>query len=376
MNSRERILSALWGKEVDYVPLVINFWDTPLHSKLSWKNERQRLETYLQEGWDTYLQITPTVSADVSVKTKLHYATRNGVQVLQQSWSTPAGEITEQLKVTDDWDEAHDRTTNIGFRDDFRTPRYVEFPFKEAKDLETLSYLFPSTNPADEDEIIEEHKAKRALSREFNVPLFAYIDAGMDWLIWLFPPEEAIVRVVEAPEAMLQLLTRINDAKRKRLELLIGLGVDGVIRRGWYESTDFWSPGIFRQFAQPFIENEIRITHAAQVPYVYLMVTGIKALLPDLSAMPFDCLFGAEPALGDVDLKGLRSALPGKSIWGGLSGPMHLGRGTESDVERSVEQALSVFGKAGFILGMGVGFRDSWPWKNMEALVRAWKRLR
>jgi hypothetical protein len=31
----------------------------------------------------------------------------------------------------------------VGFYDDFRTSRYIEFPFKSASDLATLPFLFP-----------------------------------------------------------------------------------------------------------------------------------------------------------------------------------------------------------------------------------------
>lgn len=373
MSSKERILCALSRREADHVPMVINFWDTPLHPMLAWRNERQRLATYREKGWDTYLQITPTVSPAAGVRTSLRYDESGSGQVLRQVWDAPTGRITEVLRVTDDWPEIQRRTSNLPFRDDFRTPRYVEYPFKQARDFDAIEHLFPIDNPSDEASLVAEHREKRALSDEFGVPLFAYMDAGMDWLLWLFPAEEAVLRVVENPELVERLLSQINCAKLRRLERLLDLGIDGVIRRGWYESTDLWSPDVFRRDAKPFIEREIGAVHGAGIPYVYIMVTGIMPLLGDLASMPFDCLCGAEPVLGGLDLATIRSSLPGKSIWGGLSGPEDLGRGTPRSVERSVDRAISVFGKTGFILGMGVGFRCDWPWANMEALEKAWR---
>jgi uroporphyrinogen-III decarboxylase len=376
MTSRERIVNALSYSEVDHVPMIINFWESPLHPRVAWKNERQRLELYRGKGWDTYVQITPKVTPDSSVRTNLRYDEQEGGQVLRQFWETPSGRISETLRVTEDWHEIHSRTTNLEFRDDFRTPRYLEFPFKTSSDLDALEYLFPLSNASDVETLVEEHREKKALSSEFGVPLFAYMDAGMDWLLWLFPSEEAVLRVVEDPGMIQRLLSHINAAKYKRLELLLDLGIDGVIRRGWYESTDLWSPEIFRNFAQPAVEAEIRGVHRAHIPYVYIMVTGIMPLLSDLASMPFDCLCGAEPVLGGLDLEKIRATLGGKSIWGGLSGPEDLGRGSPVAVDRSVDRAFSIFGKTGFILGMGVGFRCDWPWQNMEALEKAWRRRR
>jgi hypothetical protein len=75
-------------------------------------------------------------------------------------------------------------------------------------------------------------------------------------------------------------------------------------------------------------------------------------------------------------LKRVRSELPGKSLWGGISGPEHLGRGTAEEVEQAVEKAFADCGKRGFILGPGVVFRNYWPWENLEAMERTWRRLR
>jgi len=92
---------------------------------------------------------------------------------------------------------------------------------------------------------------------------------------------------------------------------------------------------------QPELEWEIRAAKAAGAVFIYLMDSGVGPLLPDLNRLALDCLKGIDPATaGGVDLAGIRRALPGKSIWGGISGPMHLGLGSPADVEGAVEQAF------------------------------------
>ena len=208
------------------------------------------------------------------------------------------------------------------------------------------------------------------------MPLLAYHSAGMDWLIWLYPPVEIILRARADPAMVHAIMDQINRAYNKRLEALLELGLDGVSRRGWYESTDFWSPRDFREFARGPLAEEIRTVHAAGCAFIYLMDSGVVPLLPELAALDFDCLFGVDPATKAVDLRQVRKALPGKSLWGGISGPLHLGHGTPAETERAVEQAFESCGRTGFVLGPLAGIRHNWPWENIEAYERAWRRLR
>lgn len=381
LTCKERVTAAICSQEVDYVPMMLDFWnpyyfDRKANVKRAWNNERERLAIYRDLGWDTKIQIGTSVTPCTDVKTETIYERDGDATILHQIWNTPAGKIEERIRVTEDWPEAFDRKENIGFGHDFRTPRYVEIPFKDSNDLDTLEYLFPENNPVDEEKLLTEYREKKALSEEFGVPLIVYMDGGMDWLIWLHKAEDAILLLMDRPEDAKRMMTVINRAKKRRLKMLLDLGADAVIRRGWYESTDFWNPQIFREYAAPELSEDIGMTHDADAGFIYLMMTGITPLLPDLAALPFDCLCGAEPSLGGQDLNVIHKSLPGKAIFGGISGPEHLSKGTPGNTVRAVEKAFEILGKKGFILGMGVGFRHYWSWENLEALDGAWKRLR
>lgn len=376
MTSKERILAAIRNTETDYVPMVIEWNEEHLHKKLSWTNERQRLKVHREKGWDAYLRVYPLVSPAENVRIDKMIVYEEGNRILRQAWHTPAGDITEKLRVTDDWDELWNGRPYLQFLSDFRTARYIEYPFKDAADLDTLEYLFPVDNPSDVKAITEDHKYRRDLADEYDVPLIAYLDSGMDWLIWFFPPEVAVLRIMDDPEFMRAILTRINRAKQERLELLLRLGIDGVMRRGWYESADFWSPSIFREYAVPALEIEIEMTHRAGIPFIYIMDTGIAPLLPDLASLDFDCLYGADPELGRLNMGQLRQALPGKAIWGGLSAPGHFGAKDPEIAGKAVEDAINILGRTGLVLGMAASYRHYWPWENFEAAERAWIRRR
>ena len=310
--------------------------------------------------------------AEVSTETAFEMI--DGQQIFRQTWHTPAGELHERLRVTDDW--LQELPARHGFLDDFRTARYLEYAFKTTADLATLPYIFPERNPADEASMAVAHAQARALADEFEVPLVGTSCDGLDWLIWLFPAQEAVLRAALEPEFIRTLLAPINTAEKQRLGFLLDLGVDAVLRRGWYESTDFWSPAMYREFAKPPLLAEVGAAHQAGLPVIYLMDSGIMPLLDELASVPFDCLLGADPATSQQDSRVIRELLPGKALWGGISGPLELGRGTPAQTEAAVERAFAACGNRGFILGPGVGIRHDWPEENIEACDRAWRRLR
>jgi len=370
-------MMAAWRSQpVDHVPFGVHFWPTPRHPHAIWSTERERLAFYRNREWDARLEVGTWISPLPDVQVEVRYEGDGVEQVLHQRWQTPTGTLSERLRVTDDWPGQRDATNPVGLGDDFRTSRYLEFPFKAEEDLAVLPYLFPVNNPRDRERMVRQYQEARALADEFDVPLVAYHGTGMDWLIWLYPPEEAVLRVVDEPQFVHGLLDQINAAHYAQLALLLELGIDGVIRRGWYESADFWNPELFAEFARPWLEKEVALTHDAGAAYLYLMDTGIIPLLGELSAIPFDCLLGADPATSGQDLGLIRRSLPGKALWGGISGPLHLGLGTPAEVEQSVDAAFAACGTTGLILGLAVGIRSNWPWENVQAFDRAWRRLR
>ena len=296
--------------------------------------------------------------------------------MLHQAWHTPAGTLHERMRVTEDWEGSGQVTGYLWFLDDFRPSRLLEPAIKGAADLAALEYLFPLENPADTEAMARTHAADRALADEFAVPLTTEHRAGLDWLTWMFSAAGAVLLAMDQRELVRGMLAIINRACLQRLEVLLDLGIDAVVRSGWYESADYWSPTLFNELARPLLEPEIAMVHRVGAPLVYLMDTGIVPLLPALHEIPFDCLLGADPVLGHQDLAEIRRGLPGKCLWSGLSGPEHLGRGTPEAVTRAVEEAFAVCGRQGFILGMGVGIRYNWPAENLLACEAAWRRLR
>jgi uroporphyrinogen-III decarboxylase len=377
MTTKERQMAAWRCREVDHVPFAFHFWPHPRHPRVTWKTERERLEFYRRREWDARVQVGTPVTPLDEVHVEVRYETLNDQTVLHQSWHTPGGTIEERLRVTDEWPEGRrDAGSPVAFADDFRAARYIEFPFKSTADLAALPYLFPVHNPRDVQQLAQTHRDARTLADAFDVPVVGYHTAGMDWLIWLYPPEEIILLAQQEPSFVGALLDAINHSYANRLQTLLELGVDAVCRPGWGESADFWSPRLFSQFARQPMEQEICACHAAGCVHVYQMFSGVLPLLEELKKLDFDCLFGIDPVPSNQEMAQIRRALPGKSLWGGISGPQHLCLDTPGAVELAVEQAFEAWGPRGFVLGAAAAIRDTCPWENLEACERAWRRLR
>lgn len=325
MTSRERMLAAIRSEGVDHVPLMIRFWQRPRHARAAWQNERERLGFHAARGWDASVElwcgIQPAPEVEVEVRP-------DGMAllgpILHQVWHTPAGDISERLRITDDWAEAQTTTDGVWLLHDFRTSRYLEVPFKTEQDLDALEWLFP-IEVRDEVAMGRNVADARALADEFGVPLCVDIRSGLDWLVWLYPAQEAVLRTLDAPEFIRQMMARINAAHRRRLELYVQFGVDCTIRSGWYESAALWSPELFREYAMPQLEWEIALAAAAGVAVVYLMDSGVGPLLPELNALGFDCLAGVDPATaGGVAIEGcgpVNVEADGTTARGEIEGP-------------------------------------------------------
>jgi len=377
MNSRERVLAAMKREDVDHVPFMPFFWGNT-HPQGPWTNEEERFAYYARREWDAHVWCGVSVSPSPEAKWEFHYETDGDRLVLHQVWRTPARTIEERLLVTDDWPEAKDRKTPMWFEGDFRCPRLLEVPFKEPADLDALPYLFQIEDQRDFDGIRANHPAAQRLAKTYGLPTMVYFVAGMDWLTYLYPTQELILRMVDNREMMERLVRHINEAYMRRLEVLLELGVDVVLRRALYETCDFWNPTIFAEIVAPLLAPEIEMTHRAGAVHLLEMMSGFRPLLPQMALLPFDCLSFFDPVHGglDPDLSKLRRALPGKSFRAGLSGPAHLHRGTPASVEAAVEKAFREFGSRGFILSHAGAIRSHWSWENVEAADRAWRRLR
>jgi hypothetical protein len=200
---------------------------------------------------------------------------------------------------------------------------------------------------------------------------------GLTAALQLFGPRQAVLTSMDAPEVIARFLEIEHTATMGRAEVLADLGVDVICRNGFYETTDFWSPRQIKRFLVPYLEREIEAMRSGGAAVIYTVETGIVPILDILAGLDFDAYHAIEPVLGDQDMRAVQEALcPRHAIWGGVSGPMHIGESGPEQVRQAVRDAFALFGPRGFILSAVPSIRAHWPWENTLAMFDEWRRLR
>jgi hypothetical protein len=105
-------------------------------------------------------------------------------------------------------------------------------------------------------------------------------------------------------------------------------------------------------------------------------------MLDILAELEFDGYHSIEPALGNQDMERVAEVLcqpadgRGHSIWGGVSGPIHIGEGTPAIARQAVQDAFRWFGPRGLVLSAVPSIRAHWPWENVLAMFDEWRQIR
>ena len=203
---------------------------------------------------------------------------------------------------------------------------------------------------------------------------------GMDALVWLCGVENMLLAAMDRPEFVRGVAEVIRQWNLPRTEVYLDVGVDLLVRRAWYEGTDFYSPPMYRRFVLPWLTREVEMTHEAGAKFGYIITSAMMPLVPAILAAGVDVIIGVDPVQGKgTDLAALKSATAGRAaLWGGVNGFLTVERGTPAEVEQAVREALALLGPGGgFILSPVDNVRDDSPatWRNVHALIEACRSL-
>jgi len=373
VTSAERVLAALRGEPVDYAPCVPTFWrGTPRREAFRWESEEERLRFAIEElGVDAALHFgLPT--RPFETRSRIERREGEPYPLLHNAIDTPKGTLTAIVRKTDDYPHG-DR---IPLFSDWTVSRYVKPWVETEADVERLALVCRPAEDRPMADARERLEGVRRLAGRWRVPVIGSGFFALNGAIHLMGAESAVLCSVDHPEVIEALIELFRRVQSRNLEALLSWGCNVVLRNGWYDTTDFWSPAQFRAWVVPRLREEIEAVHAAGGTFIYQCCTGIGPLLPLLAELDLDCLLDPEPALGRVELKDLAAALPRKSFWGGLSAPIHIGEGTPETVREAVQLAFDAFGKRGFLLKAVPSIRAHWPWENVLAMIDEWKALR
>ena len=381
------MLAALGGQQPDHVPcafMIFGALKDRCHSYAEF------VERQVEMGLDAFVELPPRppvvvndhynlhglpVSYDprVAVKEWLEEQPGERVPVMVKEYRTPGGVLRTEVRQTEDWRWGD----HVPLFDDYLVPRTRKHLVTGPEDLEALRYLLVPPGDAE----IEAFRTESALAleqaRRHDVLVAGGWGAAADIVAWLTGFLNMVYLAFDQPDFMHELLDVIARWNRRRMEVLLDAGIDLYLKRIFYESTDFWSPHLYREFLLPVLKADADLAHQAGARLGGMITTGTLPLLDMMVEAGLDVVIGIDPRA--TDLEEIKRKASGRiALWGGVNGYGTVEQGTEQDVRAQVRRAMQVLSPGGgFILSPVENVRDTsqHAWTNTLALVDEWQRL-
>lgn len=405
-SSKSRILSAWTGRPADHVPLTTWCFGLPVPPHLRWKkngrdvsywysmrmehlhtfsepwdveDDFRRVRAWRSLGIDDILDVSVPWSVDPEVTWEdavLPAGKVDRYPVLERRYRTPSGPLRHAVRKTDEqnpgWVIQPDHVPLI---EDFNIPRAIEHAVARPSDVDVIRHLFRAPDAKARAWFAERMKAVSAFAEKEGVAVQAWSAFGMDGVVWMTGTEGAILLAVDEPEAFAKLVDIIAEADRGRTELAArSPGVDMVVQRGWYSSTDFWSPALFNRYVFPHLSELTRIAHGHRKKFGYVMTTGVELLGPRLADAGVDVLYFVDPVQDRVPLERAKEILGGRMTMVGGTNALSLASGDKRRIRDEVRRAVDVLGPTHrFILHPVDALFPDTPWSGVEAMIEAWK---
>jgi hypothetical protein len=396
VTSRERMLAALSGGIPDHSPcsfmLFYNLYD---HCSTDW----QFVERQLEMGLDAFVHVGH-LTPDLHLYGGLHpdarwkewVEERGGVRHFCRRIDTPAGPLTSRLRQREGWPTEGD----FPLMKDHVVPRMEEILVKPETDLEKARFLFGPVKDADVALLRAEAAEADALARRHgllqvggwkgSVRPGLQVDPGVmgaDAMSWLSGYEEVMVLSISRPEVIEEYARIIHEWNMRQIVVYLEeTRADLIVRRGWYETTEFWTPRAYRQIIAPTLKREADAVHRAGRKFGYIITSAFLPLLDDILDAGVDVIIGLDPAEGKgTHLPAIKERVrrAGRGLWGGVSGAITVEMGTEEETEEAVRSALETLGAGGgFILSPVDNVREDTEnaRRNTRRFIEAWKRHR
>ena len=332
MTSKERIVAALNGEPADHTPLTTWCFGFPAPDEYRWSNGRgsidywysnrlehlhslpkawtleddfKRAAALLAMGIDDVLEVsvpwsmTEGVTYSDSLLPPGHEGGDERYATMVREYETPSGKLRHAVRQTGNegagWPIQPDCVPII---EDYNIPRAVQHAVSRAEDVAAVKHLFAPPNDEQKTWFDDRMKRVKAFADEKGLFTQAWSAFGMDAAVWFMGTQNAIMMAMDAPDAFGDLMQSIADTDLARTEIAArNDGVDMVCQRGWYSSTDFWSPALFDRFVFPHIQAAADAAHKHGKKFGYVMTTGVQRMGPRLVDAGVDLLFFVDPLL-------------------------------------------------------------------------------
>ena len=300
--------------------------------------------------------------------------------VLVREYETPVGRLRHAIRQTGEdpgagWVVQPD---HVPLFEDYNIPRGIEHAVSSPSDVPAVKYLYGPPNE-DEKRWFADRMAKvKEISEEKGLFVQAWSAFGMDAAVWLAGSEGAIMMAMDAPEAFGELMEIIAETDYERTRLAVSHeGVDMVVQRGWYSSTDFWSPNLFEKFTYPHIVKLASLAHEHGKKFGYTITTGVEVIGPRLADAGVDVLYFIDPVQDTISLEKAKELLGSRMTLVGGVNALTLASQDQKRIQANIKRALEVLGPTNhFILHPIDAIFPDTPWEGVKQLIKAWEKYR
>ena len=323
MDSRERMLTALEGRIPDHVPCSFMLFYA-LYNMC--RTEEEFVEEQVDLGLDPFVHVghlnhSLHLGGILDTRVEIHdwVDEKEGVKYFCRRMDTPAGPLTSRIRQTNGWPKEDD----FPLMKDWLVSRAEEFPVKPEADIERLRYIFGPIKDTDIEKLREEATMAAKVARNHGllqvggwkgaVKPGIQVDPGVmgcDAMAWLSGFESVMTLSLTRPELIKEYAQIIHTWNLKQIEIYLNVTeADLIVRRGWYESTEFWTPTAFREIVAPTLAKESELVHKAGRKYGYIITSAFLPIMEDILASGVDVLIGLDPKEGKgTDLRAVKDA--------------------------------------------------------------------
>ena len=381
------MLAALDCRQPDHVPCAFMIFGA-LKSRCA--DYAEFVERQVEMGLDAFVELPPRppvvvndyynlhglpVSYDprVTVKEWVEDQPGEAAPVMVKEYHTPGGVLRTEVRQTGDWRWGD----HVPLFDDYLVPRTKKFLVTRPEDLDALRYLLPPLTDGEIAAFRAESRPALEQARHHGLLVAGGWGAAADIVAWLTGFVNMIFLTADQPDFVHALLDVIARWNRRRIEVLLDAGIDLYLKRIFYESTDFWSPHLYREFLFPILKTDADLVHQAGAKIGGMMTTGTLPLVNLLAEAGLDTIIGIDPQV--TDLAAIKEQAAGRiGLWGGVNGYRTVEQGSPEEVRAEVQRAMAVLGsQGGFILSPVENVRDTsqHAWDNVSVLIDEWQRL-
>ena len=296
-----------------------------------------------------------------------------------REYRTPSGSLRHAVRRTEDPEPGWVvQPEYVPLFEDYNIPRGVKHAVASPADVPIIRHLYTPPDAQARAWFAARMEQVRPFADRYGVPVQAWSAFGMDGIVWLAGAEGAVMMAMDDPRAFGDLVDIMAEADYGRTELAASTpGVDMIVERGWYSSTDFWSPRLFDAYVYPQVERLAALAHRYGKKFCYTMTTGVERLGPRLADAGVDVLYFVDPVQDRLSLETVRELLGARMTLVGGTNALSLASGDRERIRGEVRRAIEVLGPTNrFILHPVDALFPDTPWEGVEHMIEAWQEYR